>query len=580
MKTFLRVIGFYKLYKKWASAMVFLAFLQGVFALVEPIFYREIINTLVNSIENKVLGSLVWKILILWISLAVVVIFTQALLSYFSDVLVHKIYVKIWNRISEKVLTLSLKFHADRKAGTTMRNIDRGADNIFSLQLNFLRKSLPHIFSLIFLFPLLIYLHWKMAIIILGLVPFLSLVAAWGNVRTRKKQAEADAGWLRASGLLLDSLVNIAIIKSFTALGYKLTQVKKTVLGAHKKQLPVLKWWTFLIIITRFSAVFANLLIFGIGTWFYLKNQITIGEIVMFLSYAIMILSYIEEIFWTFNDFLWRRYKIEQFFEIWDEEPAVRDLPQAKEMPPVKGEVEFRKVNFSHEGKIEAIREVSFHAKPGETIALVGHTGSGKSTIVNLLSRFFDVKNGEILIDGININEVKQDSLRANIGMVFQENLLFHASILENLKIGKPNATKEEIEKACRAAHTLEFIARAPKGFQTIVGERGIKLSGGEKQRIAIARALLKDPPILVLDEATSALDAETEQKIQAALAKLIRGRTTFIVAHRLSTIRNADKIIVLDRGRIKESGTYATLMHKKGYFYRLIKAQVSGFVV
>jgi ATP-binding cassette, subfamily B, beta-glucan exporter len=266
--------------------------------------------------------------------------------------------------------------------------------------------------------------------------------------------------------------------------------------------------------------------------------------------------------------------KMQEFFEIADTLPAVRDKPNAIEAPRFKGRIEFQNVSFSYDGKKTAVQDVWITVEPGETVALVGSTGSGKSTTLGLLHRAFDPQSGVIKIDGVDIRDYTVSSLRRNIGVVFQEPMLFARSIEDNLRIGRPDATPEDIATAIERAQATDFISRQSDGLMTIVGERGRSLSGGERQRLSIARALLKDPPIMILDEATSALDAATEQKLQRALDEVRQGRTTFIIAHRLATIRNADRILMFDQGRIIEYGNFESLVAEGGRFAALARAQ------
>ena len=263
-----------------------------------------------------------------------------------------------------------------------------------------------------------------------------------------------------------------------------------------------------------------------------------------------------------------------EFFEILDTTPTVHDRPTALNVERFTGGVEFESVSFSYDGKRTAIADVSFTIEPGQSIALVGATGSGKSTTLGLLHRAFDPQSGAIRIDGSDIRDITLASLRRNIGVVFQEPMLFARSIRENLQVGRPDATEAEMREALERAQATEFILRQGDGLDSIIGERGRSLSGGERQRLSIARALLKNPPVLILDEATSALDASTERKLQVALEEVMKGRTTFVIAHRLATIRNADRILVFDAGRVIESGSFEELVARNGRFAELARAQ------
>ncbi len=315
----------------------------------------------------------------------------------------------------------------------------------------------------------------------------------------------------------------------------------------------MLSWWALASVATRTAATLAVTSILLYGTYLHIHGQASIGEIVTFMGFATMLIGRLEEAVGFVNAMLMQAPKMHEFFEIADTLPAVRDRPNAIEAPRFKGRIEFQDVSFSYDGKKTAVKDVWITVEPGETVALVGSTGSGKSTTLGLLHRAFDPQSGVIKIDGVDIRDYTVQSLRRNIGVVFQEPMLFARSIEDNLKMGRPDATPDDIARAIERAQATDFISRQSDGLMTIVGERGRSLSGGERQRLSIARALLKDPPIMILDEATSALDAATEGKLQKALDEVRQGRTTFIIAHRLATIRNADRILLFDQGRIVE---------------------------
>jgi ATP-binding cassette, subfamily B, beta-glucan exporter len=294
----------------------------------------------------------------------------------------------------------------------------------------------------------------------------------------------------------------------------------------------------------------------------------------MFTNFAGTLIGQLEKVVRFINSLFMDAPRLKDFFTVLDTESEVRDRPDAGDPGRVHGMVEFRDVTFSYDGKRPAVADLNFTALPGETVALVGGTGAGKSTALALLHRAFDPQSGKVLVDGVDVRDLKLAGLRRNIGVVFQEALLLNRSIADNLRIGKPDATLAEMREAAARAQALEFIENTPDGFEASVGERGRSLSGGERQRLSIARALLKDPPILILDEATSALDVATEAKVQAALDEVMKHRTTFVIAHRLSTVRNATRILVFENGHIVETGTFEELVRRGGRFAALAKAQ------
>jgi ATP-binding cassette subfamily B protein len=338
--------------------------------------------------------------------------------------------------------------------------------------------------------------------------------------------------------------------------------------------MPVLSWWAICAVLTRASTTLTVLSIFVVGIWLNIQGLTSVGQIVTFTSFAGLLITRLEQAVGFANRLFMDRPRLIEFFEVADTVPTVRDRSDAIDPGRVRGLVEFADVSYSYDTKRNAVADLKFTALPGETIALVGPTGAGKSTALALLHRAFDPQAGSVKIDGMDIRGLKLAGLRRNIGVVFQEVLLFNRSIGDNLRVGRPDATDAELRAAAERAQALDFIELNPEGFEASVGERGRMLSGGERQRLAIARALVKNPPILILDEATSALDAATEQKVQAALDELMKERTTFVIAHRLSTVRNATRILVFEHGRIVESGSFDELIQKGGVFAALAKAQ------
>ncbi|MDQ6882038.1 MAG: ATP-binding cassette domain-containing protein, partial [Pseudomonadota bacterium] len=343
-----------------------------------------------------------------------------------------------------------------------------------------------------------------------------------------------------------------------------------------RNQFPVLNWWAVVNVLTRGASTVAVIAIVVIGTLLHLDGKATVGEIVSFMGFATLLIGRLESAVQFTSRVFFQLPILEDFFSVLDAKSSVPEKPNAATLAAPRGEVAFNNVSFAYPGGPNILSNVAFVASPGTSVALVGQTGAGKSTTMNLLQRLWDPVDGAITVDGEDLRDVSLESLRSSIGVVFQESMLFNRSIRENLKIGRPDASEEEIERACRLADAHEFIVRQPRGYDTMIGERGTTLSGGQRQRLAIARALYKDAPILVLDEATSALDAESEQAVKSALQRLMAGRTTVIIAHRLSTVEHADRILVMGGGKIVEAGSHAGLLRAGGHYARLYNLAVS----
>ena len=418
------------------------------------------------------------------------------------------------------------------------------------------------------------FLNWRLAGLLIVLVVLFGALTAFVLRRTEALQRQVERYNADLAEHASDALGNVPVIQSFTRIAAEtgtLGDITRTLLGA---QMPVLTWWALVSVATRTSGTLTLLAIFVYGTWLHLQGLASIGEIVTFMNFAGMLIGRLDQVV-GFSNFVFMLIpKLKDYFDVLDTEPQVRDRPDAVIAGRLEGKVAFEGVSFSYDGRRPAVSDVDFTVEPGQTVALVGATGSGKSTTLSLLHRVFDPQQGRVTIDGRDIRDMTLDSLRANIGVVFQEPMLFARTIEDNLRIGKPEATPVEIALALERAQAADFVARQSDGLATIIGERGRSLSGGERQRLSIARALLKDPPIMILDEATSALDATTERQLQSALAAATAGRTTFVIAHRLSTIRNADRIFVFDSGRIVEQGSFETLVAAGGRFAALARAQ------
>ena len=424
------------------------------------------------------------------------------------------------------------------------------------------------------LLPLTLFINWRYGLLLIGLCGVFTVLIAVVVSRSESLQGAVEQYYGDVAERTTDTLGNIALVQSFARVESEVAGMKKMgddVLGA---QLPVLAWWALATVITRAATTLTMLAILVLGVYFYTQGETTVGEIVMFMSYATLLIGKLEQAVHFANRMVTDAPRLQEFFEVLDTVPTVRDRPDAVDPGRMRGLVEFKDVSFSYDGKRPAVADLNFTALPGQTVALVGATGAGKSTALALLHRVFDPQSGVVKIDGMDIRAITLSGLRRNIGVVFQEVLLLNRSLAENLRVGKPDATEEEMRIACERAQVWDVIERQPQGFDTLAGERGRLFSGGERQRLSIARALLKDPPILILDEATSALDAITEAKVQAALAEVMKGRTTFVIAHRLATIRNAGSILVFENARIIESGTFDELVQLGGHFAELARTQ------
>jgi ATP-binding cassette subfamily B protein len=370
-----------------------------------------------------------------------------------------------------------------------------------------------------------------------------------------------------------DVLGNIAVVQSFNRMAVETAGLRAIVEQVIAAQFPVLTWWAVTTVLTRGAATITIVCLFALGTLLHDAGRISIGDIVVYVGFSGLLILRLDQIAQAIARLVLNQAKIRQFFAVLDEANPLADAADARDLIVTRGHVVFDRVGFRYPGSSAGVAEVSFEAPPGATIALVGATGSGKTTTLQLLQRVRDPDTGRILIDGQDLRTVSRASLRAAIGVVFQEAGLFDRSIAENIAIGRAGADKASIVAAATSAEADGFIRARTQGYDSPAGERGNALSGGERQRIAIARAILKDAPILILDEATSALDTETEVKVKRALNRLARGRTTFVIAHRLSTVTRADQILVMDQGRIVERGTFTDLMASGGRFAALVAA-------
>lgn len=544
---------------------------------LDPVLFGRVVNLLSRS--DRVPHSQFWHTALLllgiWAGVGLVGIGSNICVSVQTERLSHRHRLRAMSQFFRHVLALPLSFHGESHSGRVIKTMLVGTDALFGTWLVFFRDQLSTFLSAVVLLPLTLFLNWRLALVLIVMVVLFVIVTAFVIRRTEAAQRTVEAHNSALAGTTQDALSNVMVVQSFTRLQAELRMFGDIARELIRNQFPVLNWWALVNVMTRAANTIAVITIVLVGTYLHMQGQASLGAIVSFMGIAMLLLGKLETAGAFVSSLFFKLPQIEQFFAVLDAKSLVPELPNARKLWVPRGEVRFEDVSFAYPGGVPILRDVSFTAKPGTTVALVGHTGAGKTTTMALLQRMWDVTDGQILIDGQNLRQVTLDSLRRSIGVVFQESLLFNRSIRDNLRVGNPDATDEQIEQACHMADAHGFILRQPQGYDTMIGERGATLSGGQRQRLAIARALLKDPPILILDEATSALDSATEARVSRALRVLMAGRTTFIIAHRLSTVRDADEILVFDDGRIVEHGKFGELVARNGTFARLVGTQL-----
>jgi ATP-binding cassette subfamily B protein len=473
-----------------------------------------------------------------------------------------------------KLQILPLKFFDTRPHGDLMSRLTNDLDNVS----NTLTASITQIFSgvitLVGTIVMMVILSPKLTLITLTVVPVMLVLTGLISNRTRTYFLNNQTVLGDLDGFIEENISGQKVVKVFCREEKEIERFEEV--NRELKKVGI-KSQIYAGIIPPLMNVLNNIdfaIVAGFGGWFAVQHIITVGTIASFINYSRQFIRPLNDLANQFNMIQSAIASAERVFEVMDESPEPVDPPDAIELKDVKGEVEFRNVSFSYEEGVPILKNVSFHAKPGQTIALVGPTGAGKTTIVNLLTRFYDIESGSILIDGIDIRRIKRSNLRSLLGIVLQDTYLFSASVRENIRYGRLDATDKDVEAAAKLANAEQFILRLPNGYDTILSEDGGDLSQGQRQLLAIARAILADPAILILDEATSNVDTRTEKHIQEAMLNLMKGRTSFVIAHRLSTIRKADIILVINDGEIIERGKHEELLEKRGFYYNLYMSQ------
>jgi ATP-binding cassette subfamily B protein len=576
LRVYLRVLDLLAPEMRLAGALALANIALAVAQFVEPVLFGHIIDALSGALPAAVwqAAAVLAPLIGAWVAFGLFNIAAAVLVAWFADRLAHRRRNLVLADFFEHVLQLPLAYHAGAHSGRQLKIMLSGTDTLWWLWVSFFREHFAAFIFIAVLLPTTLVLNWRLALPLLVLCIAFSVLTIVVMRRAEAMQRAVERHYSDLAETAADALGNVAVVQSFARIELEVSALKGLVNSLLRAQMPVLSWWAVAAVLTRTATTTTLLTILLVGTYLKLNGLTSVGAIVSFMAIASLLIGRLEQVVGFANRLFMDAPKLAEFFAVLDTVPAVRDRPDAVDPGRLHGLVEFNNVSFSYDGKRPAAADLTFTALPGDRIALVGPTGSGKSTALALLHRTFDPQAGVITVDGMDIRALTLTGLRRNIGVVFQETLLFNRSIAENLRVGKPDATEAEMREAAARAQALDFIARNPDGLNAPIGERGRLLSGGERQRLAIARALLKDPPILILDEATSALDPVTEARVTAALDEVMKGRTTFVIAHRLATIRYATRILVFDNGRIVEAGSYDELLRKGGVFAALVKAQ------
>ena len=469
---------------------------------------------------------------------------------------------------------LSLSFHDQKRTGDLISRVTSDIDAVQNLISQVLLGLLVNVLTLVGMTVVMFYLNWEFTLIALTVAPGLFLVVYYYTHRIKKASRAVRLKEGQVVNVLEEVLSSIRVVKAFAREDYEQKRFEKESRESVEAALQARSIKAKLPPLGEIIVACGTCLVLWYGARLVLNGALTPGELLVFLLYLGKMYKPMRELSKMTDTISKAQVGWERIREVLENEMQVRDLPKAKRAPQFKGRIEFDHVDFSYEGGRAVLRDINFDIKPGQLAALVGPTGAGKTTIVSLLPRFYDLTSGQIRIDGTDVRQFKIKSLRQQISFVLQETLLFRATVAQNIAYGKPEATTEEIINAAKAANADEFIQKMPDGYDTMIGERGVTLSGGQRQRLTIARAIIRHAPILILDEPSAGLDAESEQLVFDALGKLMEGRTSIVIAHRLATVRRADVIFVIEDGRVAEQGTHAQLLQNGGLYARLYELQ------
>ncbi|CAN7608765.1 glucan ABC transporter ATP-binding protein/ permease [Rhizobium leguminosarum] len=565
-KVYARALRYLGAYKLRVSLVVVANIVLATITIAEPILFGRIIDAISGKGEVK-------PILFMWATFAVFNTIAFVLVAREADRLAHGRRATLLTEAFGRIISMPLGWHHQRGTSNALHTLLRACETLFGLWLEFMRNHLSTVIALALLIPTAMSMDLRLSAVLMVLAIAYWLIGRVVMSRTKDGQASVENHYHTVFSHVSDSISNVSVLHSYNRIEAETRALKSFADRLLEAQYPVLDWWAIASALNRMASTIAMMVVLIIGTMLVQAGQLRVGDVIAFIGFANLLIGRLDLMRQFATQIFEARSKLEEFYALEDsvrerEEPAGNG-----EIKDVRGSIEFRDVSFGFSNSSQGLHNVSFSVKAGQTVAIVGPTGAGKTTLVNLLQRVYDAQGGKILVDGTDITKVTRKSLRRHIATVFQDAGLLNRSISDNIRLGREGASEEEMRRAAEAAAAADFIETREDRYDTHVGERGNKLSGGERQRIAIARAILKDAPILVLDEATSALDVETEARVKAAIDNLRENRTTFIIAHRLSTVREADMVLFLDDGRVVEQGSFDELSHSNGRFAALLRA-------
>ncbi len=566
-----RLMGFLVPYWYQVLGAVVLVFTVTGLGIVNPLITEQIIDVFIPNGQMNMLMLFCFLVVGLAI-LKGVLTFGQ---RYIMEYTAQRVIYDIRNRLYQHLQELSFSFYDQAQTGELMSRLTADVETLRHFLGMGLINLTTHALTIVVILTILIRKDWKLTLVSLAAMPFLIWAVTQFATKVRPTFRQVQEQMAKLTSVLQENVTGVRVVRAFAREEHEIEKFDGQNRTYYDKNLKSVRLQAYYGPLMNFVSGVMGTLVLWFGGYEVINGHLSVGSWMAFNTLLIQLIMPVRMFGWLVSLFQRAAASGQRIFEVLDTKSEVADLPDATDLPPVKGHVRFENVHFSYDKRTPVLEGINLDAEPGQTIAILGATGSGKSSVINLIPRFYDPTKGRVLIDGHDIRQVTMDSLRRQIGIVLQETFLFSSSIKDNIAYGKPNATMEEIIEAAKAAHIHDFIVSLPQGYETVIGERGVGLSGGQKQRVAIARALLMEARILILDESTSSVDTETEYAIQQAFAKLMERCTTFVIAQRLSTVRNANKIVVLDKGHIGEEGTHEELLQLDGIYSKIYEMQL-----